>query len=284
VGRAELVRSLAACLEVPSPAVVPVAEALGLPRLPTPAEHTDAFVFQLHPYASVHLGPEGQLGGVARDRVAGFLRALDVVPPAEPDHLVVLLGAYARLIDLDDGPGSRARHARTVLLHEHLWPWAPRFLGRVIELGAEPYRRWAELLDQLLAAELALLGPPTILPAHLREAPRLPDPRDRDVAAFLAGLLAPVRSGLIVARADLVRIGRELELGARIGERAYMLRALLAQDVARTLRALAAEARRQHAAVVGDDLAAAFWRDRLAGSAGLLDELASADDRLTVSG
>lgn len=284
MGRAELVRALAACLEAPSPALAPVVEALGLPRLPTTAEHTDVFVFQLHPYASVHLGPEGQLGGVARDRVAGFLRALGVVPPAEPDHLVVLLGAYAQLIDLDGGEGSRARHARTVLLHEHLWPWVPRFLRRVDELGAPPYRHWAGLLGDLLAGELDALDAPAILPAHLREAPALPDPRDGDVPAFVGGLLAPVRSGLVLARADLVRVARQLALGIRIGERAYLLRALLSQDVGGTLRALAVEARRQRDHVRSGDLVATFWRGRLAGTAALLDELAAADDRLPDTG
>jgi hypothetical protein len=285
VSRAELVRSLAACLEPPpASGPMPVAAALGLPRAPTPAEHTDTFAFQLHPYASVHLGPEGQLGGVARDRVAGFLRALEVVPPPEPDHLVVLLGAYAELLDLGTGAGSRARHARTVLLHEHLGSWVPRLLWRVTELAAEPYRIWAGLLDQLLRDEEALLGPPATLPAHLRDAPALPDPRDGEVPAFLAGLLAPVRSGLILARADLARAARELDLGLRIGERAYLLRALLAQDATGTLDFLADEAHRQHDHVVGDDLTATFWRDRSSATAALLDELAAAGDGVPVPG
>jgi hypothetical protein len=284
VSRAELVRALAACLEPPPAAgPMPVADALGLPRTPIPAEHTDVFAFQLHPYASVHLGPEGQLGGVARDRVAGFLRALDVVPPPEPDHLAVLLGAYAQLLDLDDGEGSRARHARTVLLHEHLASWTPRFLWRVTELAAEPYRVWASLLDRLLAEEAALLGPPAALPLHLREAPPLPDPREGEVPAFLGGLLAPVRSGFVLARADLARAARELDLGLRIGERAYMLRALLGQDAPATLRFLAGEARRQHDHVVGDDVTAAFWRGRLDTTASLLEVLAVADDPVSVS-
>jgi hypothetical protein len=284
VSRAELVRSLAACLEPPPTGAWPLVSALGLPRSPTPAEHTDAFTFQLHPYASVHLGPEGQLGGIARDRVAGFLRALEVVPPPEPDHLTVLLGAYAQLIDLDGGVGTRARHARTVLLHEHLAPWVPRWSWRVTELAAAPYRAWAVLLDRLLVDELALLGPPLTLSAHLREAPTLPDPREGEVPAFLTGLLAPVRSGLILARADLVRAARELDLGLRIGERAYMLRALLGQDAPATLRFLAGEARRQHAHVAGDDLTATFWRDRLTATADLLDALAAADDGVPVAG
>jgi hypothetical protein len=284
-GRGELVRSLAACVEPPPPSgPMPVADALGLPRAPTPAEHTDTFTFQLHPYASVHLGPEGQLGGVARDRVAGFLRALDVIPPPEPDHLVVLLGAYAELLDLDAGEGSRARHARTVLLHEHLGSWVPRFLWRVTELAAEPYRVWAGLLAQLLRDEQALLGPPATLPAHLREAPPLPDPRDHEASAFLQGLLAPVRSGLVLARADLARAARELDLGLRIGERAYLLRALLGQDASGTLGFLAGEARRQHDHVPGDDHTSAFWRTRLAGTAALLDELATAGDGVPIPG
>jgi hypothetical protein len=284
VSRAELVRSLAACLEPPPTGPWPLVSALGLPRPPTPAEHTEAFIFQLHPYASVHLGPEGQLGGIARDRVAGFLRALEVVPPPEPDHLTVLLGAYAELIDLDGGAGTRARHARTVLLHEHLAPWVPRWSWRVTELAAAPYRGWADLLDRLLADELALLGPPVTLSAHLREAPTLPDPRDGEVPAFLTGLLAPVRSGLILARADLVRAARELDLGLRIGERAYMLRALLGQDAPATLRFVAGEARRQHGQVRGDDLNATFWRGRLTATADLLDALAAADDGVPVAG
>jgi TorA maturation chaperone TorD len=285
VSRAELLRALAVTAEPPVPALAEVAASLALPRLPTAAEHTDLFTFQLHPYASVHLGPEGQLGGIARDRVAGFLRALDVVPPAEPDHLVVLLAAYAQLVDLDEhGAGDRAHHARTVLLHEHLWPWVPGFAARAAELGAVPYRRWATLLDHTLAAEVDHLGPPPTLPAHLRDAPALPDPREAAPQAFLDGLLAPVRSGLVLARADLARIAHDLDLGLRIGERAYLLRALLAQDGPATLGALADEAARQRGQVLCDDLTARFRRDRLTATATLLGELATADGGVPVHG
>jgi TorA maturation chaperone TorD len=273
--RADLIRSLAVCAEPPTAALEPVAALLGLPRMPTAAEHTDTFTFQLHPYASVHLGPEGQLGGVARDRVAGFFRALEVVPPTEPDHLVVLLGAYAQLVDLDvAGEGTRARHARIALLHEHLWPWLPRLSWRITELGAAPYRSWARLLGDLMGDEVAALRPPATLSAHLREAPGLGDPREGDVGEFLAGLLAPVRSGLILARSDLARAARELDLGLRIGERAYMLRALLGQDPSPTLRFLASEAERQRDHVPGDDATARFWTGRLESTARLLESLA----------
>ncbi len=275
MSRAELVRTLAACLESPSDSLAPAVSALGMRRPPTVAEHTEAFTFQLHPYASVQLGPEGQLGGVARDRVAGFFRALNVVPPSEPDHLLVLLSAYAELAELDDGDDSRARHARTALLHEHLQPWVPRFLLRVTELAADPYRQWAVTLTDVLAAEVELLGESSSMPAHLRDAPALPDPRDGDASTFLAGILAPVRSGMILARADLARAGSALGLGVRIGERAFMLRSLLAQDATATLSFLAGEARRQALTVTGSDLTAQFWQRRLTTSAAMLAELAA---------
>lgn len=275
MSRAELCRTLAAVAAPPGRATAAHAALLDLGRPPTAAEHTELFVFQLHPYASVHLGAEGKLGGVARDRIAGFLRVLEVSPPPEPDHLVVLLDAYAQLLDLDEaGVGPRAGHARTVLLHEHLGSWVPRLTHRVDELGGEPYRRWAHLLDQLLAAETATLGAPPTLPAHLREAPDLHELADAGREAFIDGLLAPVRSGLVLARADLTRAARELDLGLRIGERAYTLTALLEQDAHATLRWLAAEARRQaHPWHHAHDHAGRFWSHRLTTTAALLDGL-----------
>ena len=70
--------------------------ALGLDPV-SDAEHTDAFVLNCPPYASIYLGPQGAIGGEGADRVAGFWRAIGITPPAEPDHLAALLGLYARL-------------------------------------------------------------------------------------------------------------------------------------------------------------------------------------------
>ncbi len=273
---AGLLRALADLAARPHAGSNAIAEALELPRPPTSAEHTDLFDFQLYPYGSVHLGEGGMLGGDARDRVAGFLRVLGVTPPPEPDHLVVLLHAYADLTDLADAGGPRAEHARSVLLHEHIGPWAGRFLVRVMDLGAEPLRAWARLTIAVLAAELEQHGPPPELPAALREAPVLPEPEEATAADWTAGLLAPVRSGLVIARADLTRAARDLELGARVGERAYTLRALLDQDARAVLGWLAAEAYRQAdglaavAATGGDDVAA-WWRQRLHRTASIIE-------------
>ena len=275
MSRAELLRALADLAARPHPGSAAIADALELPRAPTAAEHTDLFDFQVYPYASVHLGDEGMLGGDARDRVAGFLRALDVTPPPEPDHLVVLLNAYADLSDLAAAGAPRSDHARKVLLHEHLGPWVGRFLARVMELGAESLRAWARLLVAALAAELAQHGPPPELPPALRDAQPLPEPAEATAADWTQGLLTPARSGLVIARADLARAAHDLELGARVGERAFTLRALLDQDARAVLGWIVGEAYRQAddlapVAATGGERVARWWHDRLMTTAALV--------------
>ena len=272
MSRAELLRALAAVVDSPQASTPALVEALDLGRAPSAAELTDLFSFQVYPYASVHLGDEGMLGGDARDRIAGFLRALEVTPPAEPDHLVTLVHAYADLTDLADAGSARAAHARGVLLHEHLGSWVGRFLARVRELGAPPLVRWAELLTATLADELEGIGAPPLLPPALAEAGAPPDPDEGTAAEWVAAILAPVRSGMVLARADLARAARELELGSRVGERAFVLRSLLDQDGPAVLGWLAGEARRQAdglAAVeaTGGAAVASWWQDRLRVSA-----------------
>lgn len=278
----ELLRSLAVLGEPPAAEHRRLAEAMGLPDLPPASEHTEIFVFQLHPYASVHLGAEGMLGGEARDRVAGFWRALGMIPPADPDHASVLLGLYASLAEREgEAEGANSlllARGREALLHEHLAPWLPFFLERVGQSRSAFYAAWADLLQRALEGELAAAPPPGTLPLHLREAPELPDPRVDGAGAFLSGLLAPVRSGVILTRTDLVGVARSRGLAVRIGERRWMLEQLVGEDPAGVLEAIsagAAERAERHgarASSVGPS--AAFWAGRARATARLLGELA----------
>ena len=276
MSRTDLLRALAEVAAGPHAGTAEFAQALELTRPPTAAELTDLFDFQVYPYASVHLGEEGMLGGEARDRIAGFLRALDVIPPPEPDHLVVLLHAYADLSDLAASGAPRADHARRVLLHEHLGTWVGRFLARVTELGAEPLRAWSQLLVAALAAEFTQCDQPPELPLALRAAPAMPEPEVATAADWTQALLTPVRSGLVLARADLTRAAKDLGLGARVGERAYALRALLDQDPRAVLGWLVTEAYRQAddlgaVAATGGDAVAGWWWDRLRATATMIE-------------
>jgi hypothetical protein len=279
---AEVFRALGVLCEPPDDSYGRVARALGLPGSVDPSEYTDVFVLHLYPYASVYLGAEGMLGGEAAHRVAGFWRALHLTPPAEPDHLAALLGLYAALADreAEDGDAARrlsSRHARAALLYEHLLSWLPPYLDRLEALAPPAYRAWGALLRSALREETEVLGAPRVLSAHLRAAPPLPDPRREGSPAFVAGLLAPVRCGIILTRADLAGAARDLHLGLRVGERKFAIAALLSQAPEAVLGWLAAEASRRvaqhsaHAGVMGP--MAYFWAERAEQAAWMLRDL-----------
>ena len=280
----ELFRCLGCLIEAPGDETGRLAELLGLGSVPGPAEHTNLFLFQLYPLASVYLDNQGKIGGEARDRIAGFWRALGLAPPVEPDHLAILLAFLSLISDREaqaQDPADRERwqRVRRAFLWEHLLSWVPIFLDKLNDLDGGFYRRWSGLLADSLLEE-ARSGPrPPILPLHLRQAEPLPDPRAVSGEALLEGLTSPVRCGFILVRSDLERAGRELGLGVRKGERRYVLEALLGQDDVATLQWLAREAARaaeRHRGWVpqlGDT--AGFWVARALRSARLLTELAA---------
>jgi TorA maturation chaperone TorD len=240
---AEVFRALGALCETPDPAHARLAAALGLPPPPDAAAFTEVFVFQLVPYAAPHLSSDGMLGGEAGDRVAGFWRALQLSPPAEPDHLAALLGLCAALGERENAqPGLAGpwREARRALLWEHLLTWVPMYTDAMTMLPSPFHRAWARLLRQALLAETQALAPPPTVPLHLRDVPPLPDPGSGD---FPRALLAPARSGLLITRNDLANAATATGLAARAGGRAFTLAALLEQDRAATFGWLS-----QHAA------------------------------------
>ncbi|MDH5759413.1 MAG: molecular chaperone TorD family protein [Gemmatimonadota bacterium] len=281
---AELVRALAVLTEPPSPDHARVAEALGFGEIPGSSVYTEVFLFQLFPFASVYLGEEGMLGGEAGSRIAGFWSAVGHQPPPEPDHLGALLGLYAALADAEGARGDAPRgvlagQARRVLLHEHLAPWLFAYLSKVEALAGPFYARWASVLGAVVRREVEGEAPfDQDLPAHLREAAPLPDPRTEGSAPFLDGLVAFVRTGMILTRADLTRLARTHELGMRMGERRYILEHLLAQDAVTVFRALAEEAgewtfrHEERVPLLGST--ARFFADRATRTAALLTSLA----------
>lgn len=287
----ELLRALAVLAERPGPDHAPLADLLDLPAIPDDATWTQVFVFNCYPYASVHLGDQGKLGGQGRDRVAGFFRALDAVPPTEPDHLRTLLLALVELRERGDAGDHQADHAATTLLHEHLLSWLPLYLGRVQALAPEPYRTWAALLADVLLAE-ATRHPPVavdgtrVLPAHLRETTPLADPRNGADLPLPEQLLVPARTGFLLTTADLRRAARDTQLGLRIGERRYVLEQLLGQSVPDMLRWLATHATTTQIALAPWQHAipdvVAWWNRQAQRTAGLLEELAvEADEAVT---
>lgn len=278
----ELFRALAVLAEPQTSATSRLATELGLGPLSDAREYTELFVFQLYPYASVYLGSEGMLGGEARDRVAGFWRALGQTPPAEPDHLSVMLATYARLIELEEGEcdsmqRSSWRGVRRAFLWEHLLSWLPSYLGKLHDIAPSFYRNWGELLTKALLEEAETVGKQEVLSRHLSEASGIVDPRDGQAGEFLQSLLTPVRSGMILTRADLTDAARKLRLGRRLGERKFILESLFSQDAAGTLGWLIGEASawvsRHRLYREALEEIATVWKERAEATADLLRKL-----------
>lgn len=244
----DIIKALGELAEAPGPEQVRTARLLGLPGEPARAEFTDLFVVQLYPYASVYLNPSGQLGGDVQDHIAGFWRAVQQPVPRDPDHIATLFSTYAQLAerartDSEAFVRDLAAQMRHAFLWEHIASWLAPFVARVRELGSPTYRAWATLVIDAFEAEAVQAGPPSLLPLHLRKAPPLPvRPALNDLVDVC---FSPVRSGIILTRADLARCARDLGVPMRIAERRYTLATLLGQDAARVQAWLAGEASRQ---------------------------------------
>lgn len=279
----ELLRAAGAVADNPQDAMT-VGRALGVPALDR-HQHTEVFVLNCLPYASVFLGPEGALGGEGADRVAGFWHAIGVSPPAEPDHLTALLSLYASLSEAAAAvrqaeTAARLAHSAAALFWEHLWSWLPAYLDAVSDLGAAAPAAWAAVTRAAIMAEAGRQESPATLPLALRAAP---PPLSAGEADLVAALLIPVRSGIILTRRRLAVAASETGTGYRMGERKYALEAMLAQDPAATLRWLARESERwagRHRDRADPTDISGWWSERAECTArvltGLANELATA--------
>ena len=281
----ELLRALGSLIEAPAPQHARIAAALGLPTVPDRAVHGSVVEFQRYPFASVYLGPEGMMGGDARDRIVGFGRAVGVDDgdgdPVSADHLASLLALLASL----DGWRAEETHAaraalleeaRVTLVWEHVASWAGPYLASFRGCGAPFYEAWASLCGEALDEVAAGMALPDYLPQALRDAPAPADPREEGGPAFIASLIAPVRSGVILLRDDLVRLGDETGMACRAGERRYVLEAFLAQDPGAALGWLAGHARGwgDRVGACGPARVGRWWAGRAGETACLLEELA----------
>lgn len=274
----ELLRAAGAVADNPADAAA-VGHALGIPCL-SPYEHTEVFMLNCPPYASVFLGPDGALGGEGADRVAGFWRAIGLSAPAEPDHLTALLSLYAGLGEAAaqvrrPATATMLARARATLFWEHLWPWLPAYLDAVTDLAISAASAWAALTGAAITAEAARYRAPATLPLAQRAAPEAPSAGDP--GGLVTALLMPVRSGIILTRRRLAAAAGDTGTGYRIGERRYALQAMLAQDPAQTLQWLARESEQwaiRHAGRADPGPASEWWSHRAGRTARLLTELA----------
>lgn len=238
-------------------------------------EYQRLFGFNLPPYESVFVDPSAMLLAPATARVEALYRQAGWLPPparvGAADHLGLELLALADWLAAGQtGPAHRL-HAG------HLALWAPALALTLRRLSPPPfYAALGELTAELLLAAL---------PPNLAPDPFPPPAADEagDLAGLVGHLLTPCRAGLYLAREDIARLSRGLDLPLAVGDRPRMLETLFRQAgeydqlpaLLDGLRRLLHQAGAACEAWAADYPAwspyAAAWRARLAGSLEKLD-------------
>lgn len=200
------------------------------------------FDFNVYPYASVFLDPSGMLNAPWSGFVAGVYQALGLelsegAGLAAADHVGAQLESLAVLTGREADGGleaQRSLHAQRSLLFEHVLPWLPSFVAAIERADRGFYRALARLsLGTVLEHAEALsagVEAPAFSFAEAEEPVPTPSVSKKgagEARQKLQSLVTPARSGLFLSRADIQRLGRELDLPTRFAERAFMLEALL---------------------------------------------------------
>lgn len=201
-------------------------------------DYQHLFGFNVFPYASVYLSPDGLLGGAVADQVRRFFQragcSLDLTRES-PDHvgqelafLAFLVRAEAELLEgAEAAEVARLRRLQRRFLDEHLLGWLPVFVGALGRQGHPFYARLADVTRRTVLAHRARLGGADPAAFALPLAPEpLQDPATglSDLAAFL---VTPAWSGLFLSRDDIRGLGRDGALPHGFGERARMLSQVL---------------------------------------------------------
>jgi TorA maturation chaperone TorD len=277
-------------------------------------EYQRLFGFNLPPYESVFIDPSAMLMAPATARVQKLYQLADWLPPANPragapDQLGMELLAMADW--LEQGQTDLADR----LLTQHLALWGPAFIVTLRRLAPHPfYACLGDLtLDLLLAmlpedpipneadpfpdlpppAKYRATGEewPQIDPPVTAEQPPSPFDETEETAPSLRQvarrLLVPREAGLFLSRADLAQVSQRLDLPGVMGERQRILESLL--RLAGQYDLLPALSEQfglllTKADTAYEDLADEYppwspydaaWRQRVASSLTLLDELTS---------
>ncbi len=212
-----------------------MASLLGLGDVPSREEQLRVVETERFPFASVYLNPSGMAGGEARDRIAGFARALGARARIgenedNADHLARILGLWAWITEWRAKEPDRALQrlldeARRTLIAEHVLTWTPAYLLAFRGCEVRFYEAWSSLLLEAIREGAEGLSPGPALSHGLDNAPSLSDPRRLagSASAWSLELCAPARTGFVLLRSDLRRMARSLNVPLRSGERAFAL-------------------------------------------------------------
>ncbi len=200
------------------------------------AAYQDLFGFNVFPYQTLFLDPAGRLGGPEKVRVQQSLAAVHYRPDPEnaDDHIAGELALLAFLCGAEadarrDGLDATANEVvarQAEFLADHLLRWIAPFVAAVQRTGAPFYRELAALtLDFVANHTSAHLSAATSVP--LSPAALSLEDDATDLRAIVNHLLQTPASGIYLARADLMRLGRTFNLPRGFGDRRQLFLNLL---------------------------------------------------------
>ena len=192
------------------------------------AAHESMFGFNVFPFASVFLEPDGRLGQDITQAVRHFAlsKGIDVDPLGDaPDHICSQLRILARL---ENDPASSARCIDEILL-----PWLPAFVAAVegdcVDGESAFYSVLVHrLLEDIFKYRSALPDAPlgsSVDPCSITPSPhelRLEDSDTsvRDIAEYLT---SPACCGMFLSRAVITRTAKLSRLPHGFGGRGQMM-------------------------------------------------------------
>lgn len=254
-------------------------------------EHERALVREVFPYESVFRSDDGLLGGPIGGAVSeAYARSgltgsrLDV----ESDHLGLELAHLAHLCAAerdalaDGAPLERLTELQGEFLAGHLLAWAPGVLAAIVRGPSPFYAAVAELAVEVIADHATSLGVrPEAWPVPDVDPLANPKTRLRDLAEHL---LRPARSGWFLGRDALGDVAARADLPSGFGPRNKLLEGLMfagadhrrAPELLRELRGLAGAWDETYARFAAMGLPVQAWRDRLATTRALLEQMESA--------
>lgn len=200
-------------------------------------DHEYAFGWSAPPFEGAHLDRERQIGGPGTDALHGLFRAAGFRPDVrsvDVEHLGTSLRALAflsgaeadALEDAHAGATERVQALSRRLLDEHVLRWVPTWVAAVRRTErAFPIALATSIEDLLLMHREALPGEPSSF--EFPEAPSLLDDPDTGLREIGEWLASPARSGLLITRGDITRLGRGLGVPRGFGSRSQLVINLL---------------------------------------------------------
>ncbi len=196
-----------------------------------------AFGWAAPPFEGAYLTADATIGGPPTDALWALFSSAGYRPDlrrADAEHLATTLKALAFLSGAE-ADGLRDAHAGAILrtralarrlLDEHALRWVPVWAAGVQRVGLAFPTALATAIEELLLSHRSAILEPA---PGFELAPLALDPEDEetDLRAVATALVTPARSGLVLTRADLERLGRETSVPRGFGERAQVATNLL---------------------------------------------------------